>query len=352
MAALLLALVSLSEACLHEVPVTEPASDHAALEETLNVEQLEQLLWPKTQDRWDPVTERELVALEDLVVTLLERAETGYFGPAKLARVERLLAVTALELRVVEVRLDPNGNTSGDQQGEPLWVLSEPAHDRRGRGAYVFRIGQLDPRRRGGVEHLLQAPHSRFDKHTGALALGLFVERHVGVQPARALFVNSSHRYRQFDGTRDPVVPPSRNPADAAHRVDHPLARVTAVALRKRPIVVVQLHGFERDSALADPEMIISSGERHPSEASEGVLRRLRAAFPKLSIAQYGVDANRLGGETNVQGEAARTAGRCFVHVEMAETPREQLLADRAARRRFAAALLGADKKELRRGCQ
>ncbi|PRQ07696.1 hypothetical protein [Enhygromyxa salina] len=338
--------------CVHEPPVTASPGARASMEETLTVEQLDDLLWPKTDDRWEPVTERELVALESLVVMLLERADAGYFGAAKLARAQRLLAETGLELRVVEVRLDPNGALEGESPSESLWVLSEPPGDRRGRGSYVFRVGELEPRRRGRIEHLLQAPHSRFDKYTGEIALGLFIERDIGVQPPRALFVNSTHRYRQFDGTRELLVPPERNPADAAHQADHPLARATALALRNRRLALIQLHGFERDLVNDDPEVIISSGALRPSEASEGVLGRLRAAFPNLQIAHYGVDAARLGAETNVQGQAARTARRCFVHVEMSESLRQQLRTDRAARRRLAAALFGADNQELRHGCQ
>jgi hypothetical protein len=315
----------------------------------MTVEQLEDLLWPDTKDRWNPVPERELVALENLVVVLLERAEVGYFGAARVGRVQRLIAEAGLELRVVEVEL-PAGE--GMRSVETLWVLIEAADDRRGRGTYVFRIGALEPRRRGRVEHLLEAPHSRFDKHSGTIALGLFIERDVGVQPPRALFVNSSHRYRQFDGSRMRLEPATRNPADAAHRADHPLARATALALRERPIVVVQLHGFERDLEIGDPEVIVSSGVIDPSKTSAATRARLREAFPDSSIAHYGVDTERLGGETNVQGRAARIERRCFIHIETSESLRDQLRRDREARRRFAAAVFGADGEELRGGCK
>lgn len=349
--ALLLGLAACSEGCAHELPVTASSSDEDS--HGMSAEQLEQLLWPSTDDRWEPIPEREKVALEKLVVELLERAEAGYFGAARVARVQRLLADTGLELRVVELRSDKAGpNVGDDQVGESLWVLTEPADDRRGRGSYVVRLGELDPRRRGGVEHLLQAPHSRFDKYSGVVALGLFVERDIGVQPPRALFVNSSHRYRKLDGSRVRLEPHGRNPADAAHQAQHPFARVTARALRERRIAVVQVHGFERDFTIGDPEVIVSSGVMRPSKASEGTVRRLRQAFPQLAIAHYGLDTVRLGGETNMQGQAARTEKRCFVHIETAESLRKQLLDDRAARRRFAAAVFGADGEELRGGCR
>jgi hypothetical protein len=343
--AVMLGLAACSEGgCAHELPVTVAPTDTI-----MTVEQLEDLIWPDTKDRWNPVPERELVALEKLVVALLERAEAGYLGAAQVGRFQRLIAEAGLELRVVEVQL-PAGE--GMRSVETLWVLIEAADDRRGRGTYVFRIGALEPRRRGRVEHVLQAPHSRFDKYSGTIALGLFVERDVGVQPPRALFVNSTHRYRQFDGSRVRLVPATRNPADAAHRTDHPLARATASALRERPIAVVQLHGFERNFEIGDPELIVSSGVPRPSKTSAATRDRLREAFPDSSVAHYGVDANRLGGETNVQGRAARTERRCFIHIETCESLRQQLRSDREARRRFAAAVFGADGEELSGGCK
>jgi hypothetical protein len=340
----MLGLAACSEGCVRELPVTVPSRDVE-----VSVEQLEDLLWPVTEDRWRPVPERELVAIEKLVSVLLGRAESGYLGATQVGRVQRLLIESGLELRVVELGLE-HGHS------ESLWVLTEPADDRRGRGSYVFRVGKLDPRadqRLGDrVEHLLQAPHSRFDKYTGKIAVGLFVEREIGVKPARALFVNSSHRYRQLDGTRTRQAQAELNPADAAHQPNHPFARATALALHKHPLAVVQLHGFERDLTIGDPDVIVSSGVRRPSETSEGTLRRLREAFPDLAMAHYGVDVERLGGETNEQGRAARTERRCFVHIETSEPLRKLLRSEREARRRFAAALFGADGEELRGGCK
>lgn len=312
-----------------------PESAHTSIEE------LETLLWPKTPERWRPLSEGQQLALEQLVTSLVRHARRGGMDEAQQSRVVALAEIVGLELHTITL----------EHEGwiEPLWVLVEPSDDRRGRGSYVFRIGGLaDEGAR--IEYLLEAPHSRFDRHTGNIALSLFIE--VDTRPVRALFINSVHRYVHADGTRTKREQPSANPADAAHRDDHPLARATARVLDDHPLALVQLHGFEQDAEFNDPDVIVGSGRHEPTRATQATLERLRAAFPELRIGHFGVDAKRLGGTTNVQGHAARNARRCFVHIEASEALREQLRSDRGARRRFAKGLFDSRRGEFRGGCR
>jgi hypothetical protein len=335
-AALLLTLASCGPGSQQDRPVSEPTFDAARMQIT----ELEALLWPKAPDQWQPLTEAEQLALEQLVTALLGHAQRGKLSARQLRRMTKLARTAGLELHAIALE--------HDGRVEPLWVLLEPPERRHGRGSYVFRLGPLEPEG-PPTEYLLQAPHSRYDKHTGIIALTLFVE--ADGRPPRALFVNSVHRYAQADGTRGKRTPAHANPADASHREDHPLARATARALQEHALALVQLHGFEHDAEAGDPEIIISSGRKQPTTADTGTIDRLRAGFPQLAVGHFGVDVTRLGATTNVQGHAARASRRCFVHVEASETFREQLRSDRETRRIFAIALFGGGAEELHAGC-
>lgn len=340
---LLLALATCGPGTTHEPPVSELALDSA----NMQITELELLLWPKQSEHWRPPSEQQQAALDDLVTVMLGHARRGRMSKRQRRHVTKLAIVAGLELHTVALE--------HDGQIEHLWVLVEPLDDRRGRGSYLFRLGPLEPKQPGepkppSTEYLIQAPHSRHDKHTGNIALSLFAE--ADGRPARALFVNSVHRYAQADGTRGKREPARANPADPTHREDHPFSRVTTRVLRAHDLALVQLHGFERDEQANDPEIIVSSGRMQPTTADSGTLVRLRTAFPELSVAQFGIDTDRLGATTNVQGQAARTAHRCFVHIEAGEAVRENLRSDRDARRRFAAALFGGSAGELRGGCR
>lgn len=337
--AVVMGLAACSEGCGHELPVSDARPPQPV--EALSVDELETLLWPGGDERWAPLPEVKLVALEQLVALLFRHAKAGSFSARRARRVAAFADHVGLELHLVRVEIDG--------EVETLWALLEPATRRQGRGSYLIRTGELEGE--GRVEYLLQAPHSRYDKHSGAIALAMFLEAPAAGPRPRALFINSLHRYRRADGSKAKLSPPEANVADAAHATDHPIARATAAALRQRPLAIIQLHGFERDANAGDPDVIVSAGLPQPSEASGGVERRIRAAFSEFSVGHYGVDVHRLGGETNVQGAAARTSGRCFVHVETSAAFRERLLEQRGARDKLAAALFGADPKELRDGC-
>jgi hypothetical protein len=334
---LLLTLAACGPGAKHEPPSSELALDSS----NMQITDLERLLWPKRPEHWRPPSEQQQAALDELVSDLLGHARRGRMSKRQRRQVSKLAITAGLELHTIA--LEHDGHI------QPLWVLLEPLDDRRGLGSYLFRLGPIESDG-PSPEYLLQAPHARHDKHTGDIALALFVE--ADGRAARALFVNNVHRYAQADGTRGKREPARANPADPAHRADHPLSRATAKVLQAHDLAVVQLHGFERDEQAEDPQIIVSSGRVQPTTADSGTLVRLRAAFPELEVAQFGIDTDRLGATTNVQGQAARTLQRCFVHIEADEAVRENLRSDRDARRRFAAALFGGSVGELRGGCR
>lgn len=332
-AALVLALAACAEGCAHERARIDPLIEV----QTASLDQLEHWAWPSEDDRWRPLAEHQLIALEQLVTMLIREAEGGHLSTARRREAGVLAKLVGVELRQATIELDG--------QRVQLWVVSEPADDRRGRGTYVMRLGPLA---RDGVELLLQAPHDRFDKRTGALALRLLLEGDAG--SVRAVFINSAHRYRQLDGSRERRKPAEANPADPAHNPEHPLARTTARVLEQSELVVVQLHGFARSAEAGDPDLIVSSGVVRPHRVSAAMVERLRVAMPEHPCGHHGIDTDRLGGRRNVQGRAARAARRCFVHLELSEQLRTRLLDDRDLRRRFASALPGA--AEDRHGCR
>ncbi len=337
-ASICVALVLALTACAHE-PIRQ-RKDPLAEASRPSIAELERWTWPDGEDGWRPLREHELVALEQLVCLLIAEAESGRPRRAQRRRAATLAALVGVELHRVEVEVA--------ERSVELWVVTEPASDRRGRGSYLIRVGELAPA--GGVELLLQAPHTRFDKRTGAIALRMLLEDDGAA--VRAVFINSAHRFRQLDGSRTRRKPAVANPADAAHNPDHPLARTTARVLEQHDVGVVQLHGFSRSAAAGDPDMIISSGTARPSRASEATATRLRAVVPEHPCGHFGVDTDRLGALQNVQGRTARAKGRCFVHIELSDPLRERLLDDRELRRRFSAAVSGGTAREFDDGCR
>jgi len=333
-----LGLAACSDACVHE------RSDHSheplVERQQMSFADLEARLWPTEPDAWRPLGETQLGALEQLVCLLVEQAVSkgSRRRPRALQTRQALILAKLAGVELHAVSLAYEG-----RQVE-LWVVVEPSSDRRGRGSYLIRRGPAEP---DALEWLVQAPHSRFDKYTGAIALRLFIED--DARSARALMTNSAHRYRQLDGSREPRPAPMDNPADAAHNPEHPIARVTAALLSAHELALVQLHGFSRSAAAGDPELIVSASAEQPSPASAAILDRLRVELPGRTVGHYGVDTQRLGGLANVQARSSRAVRRCFIHVELSHTLRKQLLNDRELRSRFARAALATEG--LSRAC-
>ncbi len=335
-AVLMLTACACTEGCAHEPKRDDPLAEVSHP----SVAELEEWIWPKADERWQPLAEHQLVALERLVTMLVDAAEAGQISRRNRRRAATLAMIAGVELRSVELELDGHS--------VELWFVSEPSNDRRGRGIYLIRVGQLAPE--SGVELLLQAPHSRFDKRTGHIALRMLLEDRSGA--TRALFINSTHRFRQPDGSRDRRKPASKNLADAAHNPQHPFARTTARLLERHELSVVQLHGFSRGAAAGDPDIIVSTGTTRPHPASIATLAQLRSRLPEYSGGHFGVDTDRLGAQQNIQGQTARATGRCFVHIELSGELRVKLLNDSELRRRFASAVFGVAAEESHGGCR
>jgi hypothetical protein len=314
---LLCGSVACSEACSS---ADEPSTDPLASTRTLERQALRERLWPEHGDgRFVQLASIELEALEQLVMLLLDNAERGRLSRAERRRAAALATLAGVELEAFEL------------EGLQFWSVHERAGALRGTGAYLIRCGPSS----SSTELILQAPHSFFDTGTGDIALAMLLESE-RARP-RALFVNTVHRYRQLDGSKQKRA---QNPADAAHSEDHPFARVTRRALELGSYTIVQLHGFSRNRSTNDPELIVSSGGDAQTRYSRRMLEQLRVELPEVESGLFGHDTEKLGARTNVQGIDARALGHCFVHLELSAELREALLGDADKRERFAQAVL------------
>jgi hypothetical protein len=274
-------------------------------------------LWPvRARGQWVPLPGDQREALEQLVLMLLEHAESGRLERRERRRARVLADYARVELHAIEV---------GEVR---LWMVAEPADGVRGAGAYLIRLGPAQPL-------LISAPHTFHDQGTGDLGLALLLEPNS--QPARALFVNTVHRYRQLDGRK---IELDHNPADSAHVEDHPLASTTRRALERLSLSLIQLHGYGRTPGADEPAAILSSGRTTSSTYVRDITRSLRRDLPEFEFGIFGVDVDHLGGTTNRQARAAHELGRCFVHLELARELRDRLLAEPELRERLARALL------------
>ncbi len=201
-----------------------------------------------------------------------------------------------------------------------LQLLREPDSARYGRGVYAFRQDG-DP-----VPVLLQAPHARSDRHTGALS-ALLMEAHA----LRALAVNTAPRRISPD-------------SDLAHQAESWMMALTRAFARAYPdAAIIQLHGFavakRSTPAGRDAAYIVSPGHLDDSLTATGFAQCLRAGVDG-PVRLYPHDVTELGGTTNSMARWLRGAGHMgFVHVEIADGPRAALRAGAAARREFGACL-------------
>lgn len=200
----------------------------------------------------------------------------------------------------------------------PEWpgtlLIRERADRRRGGGAYVVRPTSTSTL-------IVQAPHTFYDEGTFPLACELF-ER----SSARALFINTVHRYKAALASPD-----GKHPADVAHASTSLFQAMTEGAVSAIPAVdVVQLHGFQNREASA--RAVVSTGER---SGRGDFLPRAAAALEAAvgpRVLRYPADTSELGATTNVQGMVVRKSGGRFLHVEMDEGLRRDLLQDSAFR--------------------
>jgi hypothetical protein len=207
----------------------------------------------------------------------------------------------------------------------PEWpgvvLLRERADRKRGGGAYLVRTGSAST-------FVVQAPHTFYDEGTFPLACDLFQR-----SQARALFVNTTHRYKSAPETRD-----GEHVADVAHAPDSLFLAMTEGLSAALPRVdVIQLHGFSNRES--DARAVVSAGERRPGSK---LVATARAAFEGVvgpRILAYPEDSNELGATTNVEGMVIRRGGGRFLHIEMDHDLRRTLNSDAALRARALDAL-------------
>lgn len=245
----------------------------------------------------------------------------------------------AAKLELADLLLEPTGMTLSSTQlgGSAALVIREAPGLRRGSGIYIVRRGPV-PR-----ERIVQIPHSFFDQ--GTLELGVELAQ---AAAARALFVNTVHRYQ---GGRPPLADEDGHvdaPADLAHQEQTFFQRFTSAALAVLPQPqVLQLHGFADGSVPECPQalVVVSPGAASAGagEAAE-VAERLAALLGRDRVLLYPRDTRHLGAQRNVQGRLVAADGRAsFLHVELSHALRTRLLADSGLRRAFMAAVLGSE---------
>ncbi|WP_394833958.1 hypothetical protein LVJ94_46380 [Pendulispora rubella] len=193
-------------------------------------------------------------------------------------------------------------------------LVREVGDRRRGGGAYVVRKGSAS-------SLLVQAPHTFYDQGTFPLACELFQRTR-----ARALFINTVHRYRASPAAED-----GSHPSDVAHAANSIFHAFTEGAVDAiTPISVVQLHGFVERNVPA--HAVVSTGEKQAGGPLVAKTARALEGVLGPRVFRYPEDTRELGALTNVQGILVRRAGGRFLHVEMAEATRRDLLRDASLR--------------------
>lgn len=324
-----LALVSLLGACgpSHQAPAPAPPPPIADAARTLTVDEAAQALWRfDTSPAWRDLAARERLALQSLVVALLEAAPSGALPS------DASTSAAALGMRLERWQV----------AGRSHWVLQERDDRRRGAGAYVFAVGAPTP---PGPWVLLESPHAYHDLNTGRIGAAMYFTPPAGPAP-RAFFTNTVHRYSTPTGER---VPSKDAPADACHNPFHPLALATLAVARAKPTVtVVQLHGFangsggDEDESSPPPQVsaVVSAGHKDaPTPLSQAVAARLKAQLGD-GVMLFPTDIRLLGATTNVEMRAIDPLPDTrFLHLELSATLRDQLLRDPARRDALASTL-------------
>ncbi len=200
-------------------------------------------------------------------------------------------------------------------------LLRELAGKRRGAGAYVVR-------KKSTSSLVVQAPHTFYDEGTFPLACELFQRTN-----ARALFINTVHRYKGAPKGTD-----GNHPSDMAHAAASMFQSATEAAVEVVPrLSVVQLHGFA-DRKLG-ARAVVSTGEKKRGAPAVARVASALEAVVGPRILKYPDDTSELGATTNVQGAIVRRASGQFLHIEMEDGLRRLLLRDPALRGRWMSAL-------------
>jgi hypothetical protein len=272
---------------------------------------------------------RNLDCPRELADTRIDGTKPGsYVEPSDN---ERKILADAIA-RVTRGDAAPALDTIGFEVVEPVtWpdvALIREKGRRRGGGAYVLR-------RSSKSSLVVQAPHTFFDE--GTLPLGCELFQRSG---ARALFINTTHRYKSAPKTAD-----GKHPADVAHSATSLFHAATeALVAQQKGLALVQVHGFATREV--DARAVVSSGEKRGGTPWVAKAARTLADVMGGKVLRYPEDTNELGATTNVQGMAVRRAGGKFLHIEMDDEMRRRLLADGALRGRALDAMFAAIGEE------
>lgn len=201
-----------------------------------------------------------------------------------------------------------------------LIFLQEALNRQTGRGFYAIRKGDLVK------PWLIQAPHAKSDKYTGKIAELLFSENKI-----KAAMWNSVHRKTAIENS------PEKKAADMAHLADTYWQVVTEIfGQHYQDGKIIQLHGFAQSKrkslAGKQSDMIISAGHQIPPKWVKTLASCLKKTMPGI-ISLYPYDVKELGGTTNSQNKLLKKIGfHGFVHIEMSETMRYNLLQNKNLR--------------------
>jgi len=190
---------------------------------------------------------------------------------------------------------------------ESLWLLTEPSGKSSGRGWYLFRTNCQS-------SIALETPHPRNDKHTGIIALRLFLAGQTRVFAASTI---------------------TRHRADVAHLDNTFFQAFTRAFAETCPTgLVVQLHGFDtRNHPDTEAGIIASAGTHSPEPWLTDLVQQLNKAT-SLRVLAYPRDTRRLGATRNTQGRALRQTSTCrFLHLELSRKLRDRLTHDEELRR-------------------
>ncbi len=191
--------------------------------------------------------------------------------------------------------------------GNDEYALIE-AGEHRGDGVTIYR-------REAESELIVQAPHRYFDRQTLPIAQRLY--RTLG---ARALLVNSVHRYRgdDCDAREDCASDVVRNSSSIFHAAHRGLMQAHPGA------TVLAIHGFAAREG--EPDIILSAGGTRTELVC--LARELRELTSGPSLGMYPSEIRRLGGVRGEQAKDLRQRGARFVHLELSEALRETLVED------------------------
>jgi hypothetical protein len=184
----------------------------------------------------------------------------------------------------------------------------------RGAGLVAVRLGPLD------AEVVLQAPHPFFDLGTGRIASASFDEGGI-----RAVVVATANR------AVAPDADPAHAPAGWFQAATDGLARGLSDPL------FVQIHGFGEHTT--DACAVVSEGSSRLSPEELQRASRVIASGLGCHAVVTGDAVPDLAARTNVQSQLLSDRA-AFLHVELAREPRDELVADAAARALLTGALV------------